>query len=111
MDQLFESVYASLYDGVVLAHDQRFQEQMRSIRVPYYLPQMNLALMVRDEIERGIGRVLTERTMRSDGRYFLLINFTEMIAIPLMANSDRVDLLELRSDVRADIETIIQDAA
>jgi hypothetical protein len=113
MDAQFIRVFRLLSDDYTY-----FSRQQRLFELPVSRPGSELnyqyrsiALLIRDTIERVIGKLSMQQELRSDGRHFLLINFTEMVAYPLMTVPDPAfSFTEIVTDVESDVELILTEA-
>lgn len=109
MDERFNAVFRGLYDDFTLFWDEPERYLRRRRRFLPFDPRV--ALVVRDAIERAVGRLDYGQRIRWDGRYFLLINFTQMIAEPLVLDPEkRADFEGLAADIEADTEAILREA-
>ena len=70
-----------------------------------------------DTVKRSIENESSESkdVVRPDAKYFLLVNFHQMIVTPIVERSDRggfiynkLDLNDLQEKIRSDIETIVR---
>ncbi|MEZ4783461.1 MAG: hypothetical protein R3F28_05225 [Candidatus Kapaibacterium sp.] len=106
MHSRFEAIYTLLSEEYVEASDTRKrQSSPSSILVLGY----SMATEVRDRIERAIGQ--TGVNVRSDARYFLLVNFTEIVLEPLVADQENtLEIEAILDDIEKDTVRILNDA-
>jgi hypothetical protein len=113
MRPVFYETYQELFDAYI------FEAMTRGTRgvvepLRFDRDSARRVLSVRDAVEQGIGRAQVARRLRPDARYFLLVNFDEMVARPLtrapVQSRDIATDPELVEFIADDVQTILQAA-
>ena len=107
MDPVYDQVFRNLYE---------FRSNRPETFEPERYPPDEAAQAVRDtidEADRGLG-ALEGLRLRSDARYFLLVNLTEMVVRPVQLRTGEPPFAgpsaELESILLADVRLLISDA-
>jgi hypothetical protein len=66
----------------VIVYERLYQDYGNDLRDEY---QRYLAFRIRDILNRVIGE-LNAHTLRPDGKFFLLLNFHQMVATPMLSD-------------------------
>jgi hypothetical protein len=113
MDPVYDQVFNNLYEFRSNRDDPNRPETFETERVP---PD-EAARAVRDtidEADRGLG-ALEGLRLRSDARYFLLVNLTEMVVRPVQLRTGEQPFAgpsaELESVLLGDVKLLVSDAA
>lgn len=111
MREEFYEIYKDLYD-IYRRYPWSPEEWFVLRREPWArLAELRSTRWVTEAVEDAEAELRPTRRLRPDAKHFLLVNFHQMVTLPLIQPDARgVDVPKLQSDLRSDAKTILSTA-
>jgi len=109
MDAEYKDIFESLYEARPDLRYPTLQYRYFTLRQD---PLGEDGVAVRQAIDYADAELFTSRRrrIRSDAKYFLFVNFMEMLFLPMRIRGEGLTD-DLRSYIRADLDLLVNDAA
>jgi hypothetical protein len=110
MDQVYHDIYKSMYEAYEIGPEY----QRRIAQSIPQIPPVNQSKLRRalDRIKKAIDEYETDSgsTIRPDAKYFLMLNFFELILFPIIAAGEPTNTNQLLEDADSDIHLVLSEA-
>jgi hypothetical protein len=112
MRREFYEIYKDLYE-VYRSYAYLSTDYVLRLPFPGYIPNLRAIRQVTDAIEEAVTKLGLTLRLRPDAKHFLLINFHQMVILPLMhpeSYREKIDLNKLLSELKDDAHHILSYA-
>jgi hypothetical protein len=111
----FRQIYSELYEGVIrsrlIASIFLLPRALKSRKYPIlYHSFRNLSIFTKKEIDKAINDLDLKDRIRSDAKYFLLLNFSHMVAYPTIVFQEEEYSILYKEYLLSDLKLILSNA-